>query len=283
MGIKEYISAGSDAIKRESVTINLSTSDQRQSGSISLGSGVAITEIQSNSKCRVRLYGDATSRSDVNEINRPFVSQSVSQSISLIVDADIDNQQIFRLTPPLFGFNLDNPVSNLLYYTIESSSGGAIGSSTSVTITKLLVEDLNISAVNNRDTLVVSASALAAGNYTTGTIQSPRSYLLYRVLPTQVPLRLRLYTRQNYRDNAAEIARPFTTEPNSGSGLIADIYMEDLVTSSMVPIVVGRNDNDENDFSITVPDQETYFTLNNVSGGLMATVSASLYVYSLED
>ena len=283
MGIKEYISAGSDLIKRESVTINLSTTDQRQSGSISLGSGIVITEIQSNSNCRVRLYGDAASRSTTSELNRPFISQSVSQSISLIVDADIDNQQIFRITPPLFGFNLDNPVSDLLYYTIESSSGGTIGPSTTVTVTKLLIEDLNIGSVNNRNKLVVSASALAAGNYTTGTIKSPRSYLLYNVLPTQVPLRLRLYTKQSYRDDVTEISRPFTTEPNSGSGLIADIYMEDLVTSSMVPIVVGRNDNDENDFSITVPDQETYFTLDNVSGGLMATVSASLYVYSLED
>lgn len=283
MGIKEYIQAGSDRIKRESVTITLSTSDQRQTGSVDIGSAIALTEIQSNTGCRIRLYGDAASRNDVNELTRPFISQSISSSISLIVDADITNQQRFRLSPPLFGLNLDNPTSNLLYYTIESSSGGQLSSANSVTLTRLLIEDLGLPTVDNRDVLVVSASSLAAGNYVTGSIQSPRTYLLYKVLPTAVPLRLRLYTSQSFRNDTTEISRPFSTEPNSGSGLIADIYMEDAANTPMVPVVVGRNENDSTNFSFINADQETYFTLDNVSGGSMAVVSASLYVYSLED
>lgn len=283
MGIKEYITAGSEKIKRESVTINLSTTNQQQTGSVSLGSAIAVTEIQSNTSCRVRLYGDINSRNNTVELTRPFVSQSVSSSISLILDADINNQQTFNLTPPLFGLNLDNPVTDTLYYTIESSSGGQLSATSNVKITRLLIEDLNIPEVDNRDTLVVSASALAAGNYVTGTIRSPRTYLLYKVLPTMVPLRLRLYTSQSYRDDATEISRPFLTEPNSGSGIIADIYMEDLAGTPMVPIVIGRNDSDANDFANVNATQETHFTLDNVSGGAMAIVSASLSVYSLED
>jgi len=283
MGIKEYITAGSEKIKREPVTINLSTTNQQQTGSVSVGSAIAITEIQSNTACRVRLYGDINSRNNTVELARPFVSQSVSSSISLILDADINNQQIFNLTPPLFGLNLDNPVTDTLYYTIESSSGGQLSTTSNVKITRLLIEDLNLPQVDNRDTLVVSASALSAGNYVTGTIRSPRTYLLYKVLPTMVPLRLRLYTSQSYRDDATEISRPFSTEPNSGSGIIADIYMEDLAGTPMVPIVIGRNDSDANDFANVNATQETHFTLNNVSGGTMAIVSASLSVYSLED
>lgn len=283
MGIREYIQNNSELIKRDTTTFQLSTSDNRQSGSVTLGSAVLLTELQSTGNCRVRLYGNAASRDDVNEKTRPFVSQSVSSSIALILDVDIVSQEKFQLTPPVFGFNIDSPVSNTIYYTVESSSGTPLSPGQSISFTKLLLEDLSIPAVNNRSTLVVSASSLSAGTYVTGSIQSPRTYLLYRVLPTQVPLRLRLYTTAVSRSNAAELTRPFLTEPSSGSGLIADIYMEDLANTPMVPVVIGRNDNDVNDFGITTPDKETYFTLDNVSGGTMAVVSASLQVYSLED
>ena len=281
MGIKEYIIAGSERIKREKVAISLSNSDQQQSGSIVLGSAVTITEIQSTKACRFRLYGHTSGRDDAGEKIRPFVSQSVSSSVGLIIDTDITNISPFTINPAIFGTNLDNPVSSTLYYTVESGSGGSLTAGDTITITRLLMEDLNYPSINNRKTLVTSGSGLSSGSSITGSIQSPKTYLLYKVEPTAVPLRLRLYTAASYRDDATEIARPFSTEPNSGSGLIADIFMEDLAATPMVPIVVGRNDDDNNDFAITEPNSTTYFRLTN--GSATTTVSASLYVYSLED
>lgn len=282
MGLREIIREGSQKIKREKISFSIPTATNRYTSSLELGSAFILTAIQSTKNCRLRLYGDSGSRNDINELARPFISQSISSSISLIVDIDINDTEPFYLTPAIFGVNLDNPAKSNIYYTIQSSSAGQLSSGDSISITRILIEDLDIPTIDNRQIMIISASSLPSGSTVTGSIGSPKTYLLYKVKPTVVPTRLRLYTKQNYRDITTELSRSFGTSPTSASGLIADIYMEDLTETPMVPILLGRNDYDMNSFTIIDPLAETYYTLTH--GDSMSTVvSASLHVYSLED
>lgn len=282
MGLKEIIRAGSEKIKRDRISFVVPTTTNRYTSSLELGSANIITAIQSTKSCRLRLYGDSGSRNDINELARPFISQSVSSSISLIVDVDIDDTQPYYLTPVVFGLNLDTPTKSDIYFTVDSSSAGQLVSGDTISVTRMLLEDLNLPSINNRQTMIISASSLPSGSTITGSIGSPKTYLLYKVEPTAIPTRLRLYTKQNYRDINTELSRSFGTSPTSASGLIADIYMEDLTQTPMVPILLGRNDDDINSFTLMDPLAETYYTLTH-GDSMNTTVSASLHIYSLED
>jgi hypothetical protein len=285
MGLNEQILAGATALKRETVIIPIQSASTQYSGSIDMGRAVTITSVQASKRCRIRFYGNSASIYDGTEKARPFISQSITATdIGLITDINLDTEALFNLAPPVFGVNLDNPVSSNIYYTIDSSSGYNLDSGDRITVTRFLMEDpavSNLAGVTTRTTMIISASALASGSHRTGSISSPKTYLLYAVEPTVAPVRLRLYTSQSYRDSVTEISRSFGTEPSSGSGLIADIYMEDVSQTPMIPILVGRNDNDLLNPSLLNASSETYYTITNGSG--TGTFSASAYLFSLED
>lgn len=284
MGLRQQIVAGATALKRDTITIPITNSNVQYTGSITMGRVFALTAIQGSKRCRVRLYTDAASRNDGTELTRPFVSQSVPSSIGLIADINLTDEALFRLAPPVFGVNLDNPISSSIYYTIDSSSGFNLNSGDAINVTRFLMEDpavSNLAGVTTHQTLIISASALASGSHRTGSISSPRTYLVYAVEPTVAPIRLRLYTSQSFRDDVTEISRSFGTEPAQNSGLISDFYMEDAVKTPMTPILVGRNDEDLTNPALLTADQTTYYTITNGSG--TGTFSASVYLFSLED
>ena len=284
MGLRQQIVAGATALKRDTITIPITNSKVQYTGSITMGRVFALTAIQGSKRCRVRLYTDAASRNDGTELTRPFVSQSVPSSIGLIADINLTDEALFRLAPPVFGVNLDNPISSSIYYTIDSSSGFNLNSGDAINVTRFLMEDpavSNLAGVTTHQTLIISASALASGSHRTGSISSPRTYLVYAVEPTVAPIRLRLYTSQSFRDDVTEISRSFGTEPAQNSGLISDFYMEDAVKTPMTPILVGRNDEDLTNPALLTADQTTYYTITNGSG--TGTFSASVYLFSLED
>ena len=285
MGLNQQILAGASLLKRETLSIPITTTSVRYTGSIDMGRVFALTAIQASKRCRVRFYTDSGSRNDPTELARPFISQSIPSTIGLISDIDLSDESLFRLTPPVFGVNLDNPIKSSIYYTIDSGSGANLDAGDSVTITRFLMEDpavSNLTGVITHTRLIISASALASGSHRTGSISSPRTYLLYAVEPTSTPIRLRLYTSQSYRDSVTEISRSFGTEPPSGSGLIADFYMEDASKTPMTPILVGRNDDDLTNPTLLTPNQTTYYTITNGSGAI-STFSSSVYLFSLED
>jgi hypothetical protein len=284
MGLNEQILAGSTALKREIITIPITTAQLQYTGSVNLGRVFTLTSIQPTKRCRIRFYGDTGSRDDATELSRPFMSQSIPSNIGLIADINLGTENLFNLAPPLFGVNLDNPISSSIYYTIDSASGFNLDAGDRVTVTRFLMEDpsvANLSGVVTHTTAIISASALASGSHRTGSISTSKTYLLYAVEPTATPIRLRLYTSQSYRNSVTEISRSFGTEPPSSSGLIADIYMEDVAKTPMTPILVGRNDNDLVSTGLVSPDSETYYTITN--GSATGTISASLYLFSLED
>lgn len=284
MGLKQQILAGATALKRENISIPILSSNVQYTGSIDMGRVFAITAVQSSKRCRIRFYTDSGSRNDGTELARPFISQSIPSSIGLITDINLTDESLFILTPPMFGVNLDNPIKSSIYYTIDSSSGFNLSAGDSITVARFLMEDTtvsNLAGVNTHETLIISASALASGSHRTGSISSPRTYLLYAVEPTVAPIRLRLYTSQSFRDNVTEISRSFGTEPASSSGLISDFYMEDVAKTPMTPILIGRNDEDLISPELLTPSDTTYYTITNGSG--TATISASVYLFSLED
>lgn len=274
MGLKEQLAAGA-SLKRSNVGINIAGSYQLYSGSFPLGKTFIITSARSSIPCRIRLYGDSGSRNNAEEITRPYISQSISGSISLIADINLTDTSTLQLYPPLFGANLDTPVSASVYYSITSSSVQLSGTNT-ITINRFLLEDPNASTypgVTTREHYLITGS-VPIGTSISGSIETPKTYLLLQVIPNTSPIRLRLYTDATYRDNPAEKSRTFGVEPSASSGIIADMYIDTTETSSFTPVVLGRN-------METPPTSSTYYTLTN--NGLISGVTASLYLFSLED
>lgn len=285
MGLKEQINAGSTNIKRETVQLSVSGDRPQYTGSFTLGRTFALLSAQSSKPCRVRLYGDIDSRNNTDELIRPFVSQStISSSISLIADINLDTNNIYNLTPSPFGLNLDNPVSRSIYYTVDTSSLSPFGGGTNtVTFTRFLLEDpdiVNLPGIISRDTYTISETSVASNTSVTGSLTTPRTYLLYSFSSSINPVRLRLYTREEYRDNVTEESRLYTTEPNSGSGLIADIYCTETASLPIAPVLLGRNDDDLN--VVQDANQLTYYRLENLTPSTY-NFTISLGMFSLED
>jgi hypothetical protein len=205
----------------------------------------------------------------------------MGQDIALISDISLDNTNVFHLNPALFGANLDNPVSSSIYYTVDTGSATPFTGINSINFVRFIVEDpliSNLPGITTRQTFLISGS-LASGSSITGSIPTPRTYLLLQVTPNTSPIRLRLYASQSYRDILTEYSRSFDTEPSSSSGILADLYLDVTSTASLSPIIVGRNANDLLGNTTAVPI--TYYTLTN--GSVASDVSASLYTFSLED
>lgn len=285
MGIKEQINAGSGNLKRKIVQLSVSGEQSRYTGSFDLGSTFTLLSVQAPKPCRVRLYSNASSRNNTGELIRPFASQSIlSSSVALIADINLDTTDIYNLTPPPFGVNLDNPVSTSIYYTIDTSSAVPFGAGTNtLTFTRFLLEDqniVNLPGIISRDNYNIYASALPSNASVVGSLTTPRTYLLYGFSSSINPVRLRLYTREEYRDNATEAARPFNVEPNSGSGLIADIYCTETASLPISPVLLGRNDDDLNVVQDANPI--TYYRLYNGTDDTY-NFTASLSIFSLED
>lgn len=282
MGLKEQLNAGSAALKRDTVFLTVTGSRARYTGSFDMGRTFVLLESQTSTPCRVRLYGNAYSRNEVSELARPFISHSsIGQDIALIADINLDNTELFTFSPVLYGANLDNPVSSSIYYTIDTGSNFPFNGSNTLRFGRFIVEDPLIAplpGIITRQTFIVSGS-MPSGSHITGSIPTPRTYLLLQVTPNTSPVRLRLYASQSYRDAITEISRSFDVEPSSSTGLIADIYLDVTTTSSLSPIVLGRNSNDMLGTSIASPI--TYYTLTNASG--TSNVSASIHTFSLED
>jgi hypothetical protein len=282
MGLREQLNAGSTVIKRDTTFITVSNSSARYTGSFDMGNTFILLDAQTTTPCRVRLYGNAYSRNEPNELIRPFVSYSaIGQDIALIADINLDNTSIFNLTPVLFGANLDNPVSSSIYYTVDTGSLFPFNGTNIIKFNRFILEDpavSNLSGVITRQRFIISGS-IPSGSHITGSIPTPKTYLLLQTVPSTSPIRLRLYASQSYRDISTEISRSFETEPSSSAGILADIYLSVTSTASLSPILMGRNANDLSGTSAA--GSVTYYTLTNGSG--TSNVSASLYLFSLED
>ena len=287
MGLKEQLNAGSTTLVRDNVIVSVTGNTPQYTGSVNLGGTFTLISTISSIPCRIRLYGNSGSRNDGTELARPFDSQStIASNIALIADINLTDTNIFNLYPPIFGTALDIANTNSVYYTVDTGSANPFsGSTTTIIFNRFLLEDTsiaNLPGVNTREVLYVSASALISNAIVTGSFQSPRTYLLYNVQPNFSTARLRLYATSDSRDNITELARTFATEPNSGSGLIADMLLDATQSFPIAPVLVGRNDNDQTAFGSVPASPETYYTLTNLSAGTI-NAEVTMSVFSFED
>lgn len=282
MGLKEQLNFGANLLKRELLSFTITGSQPVYSGSFDLGRTFALTNVKSTTPCRIRLYGNEYSRDELNEKIRPYVSQSIPQDIALIADINLDTLEAYNLYPVLFGANLDNVISDTIYYTIDSSSAAPMIGTNTIQFNRFIMEDGSVvgsPGVITRQTVLITGS-IAPGEMFSGSITTPKTYLLLQVIPNVSPIRVRLYADSSYRDNITEKNRPINIEPISSSGLISDMYMSSTTTASLTPILLGRNSNDVLNNTLFA-SSVTYYTITNDS--FASDVSASLHLFSLED
>lgn len=281
MGLREQLNAGATALIRQKISVNITGSLPRYTGSIDIGRTFILLNAQTSTPCRIRLYGNSASRNDGTELIRPYNSQSIPSDISLVADINLDNTSIFNLTPALFGANLDNPIQNAIYYTIDTSSITPFSGTNLISFTRFILEDPSVvssPSVTTRETFIISGS-MPSGSSVTGSIPTPRTYLLLQAIPNASPIRLRLYASQSYMDSVAEASRSMYVEPSSSAGVILDAYLDATTTASFTPIVLGRNVDDLTEK--TTATSNTYYRLTNAS--VASDISASLYMFSIED
>ena len=286
MGLKEQLNAGSAKLVRDNINVLFTSAQPQYTGSVDLGGTFTLISVLSTTPCRIRLYGNSGSRNNGTELLRPFTSQStIGSDIALIADMILTDTNKFNLYPPVFGTALDISTTTNVYYTIDAQAGYPLSGQNTIIFNRFLLEDTtvsNLAGVNTREILYTPTTSLVPSASVTGSFVSPRTYLLYTVTPSFSTARLRLYTTSQSRNNTTEISRAFTTEPNSGSGLIADLWLDATQAFPVNPLLIGRNDTDQGVFGSVPATQETYYTLTNLS---VATLPAAvtMSIFSLED
>lgn len=289
MGLAEHISAGAK-LDRQRISF---TTDATGIGSASIAKTYALLEIQASAPCRIRLYDNSQSRDDANEIARSFGNTSVSSSVALIGDFTMSQAGANTVDPVLYSMTSDM----YTYYRVEPAAVTTIG----MRIYKL--EDSAITAtvgtpyaVANRRQLPYITASLSAGQLHSGSIadsQIPQTYLLISAsVSSSVYTRLRLYSTTGSLYDSAEKARPFSTEPSASSYLIADMLLTSSQATFFTPKIIGANLQNMTPSlatmrgvsSLITGKNELYYILENAeSAGGAASISASIYVYSLED
>lgn len=294
MGLSEQIRAGAK-LTRDVITLN----DTVGSGSIQLGGTYAILAIQNDSittTARLRLYDTSASMENATEINRTFSDTNIPAANTLVGDFSMSAGELYSIDPVLFGHTrtITSPVS---YYRLEPKE-------TPIKIHRYLLEDTSVPVnidtaydISNRRHLPVISGLLAPAGMVSGTLADsdvPKTYLLVSAsLSSSIHLaRLRLYSYSGSLYNTTEKNRSFATEPSASVRLIVDMIISGSQNVSLTPKIIGTNLKNLGTSLIDVRksealirgEKELYYILENVSGsGGTVPISASLYVYALED
>jgi hypothetical protein len=286
MGLKEQLKAGA-SLKRNTISFI----DLVGSGSVSLGSGYAILNVQTSIPCRLRLYDSQASRDNAGEIIRPLGDTNISSSVALIGDFSMSSAGTYTVDPILYGL----PDTADTFYRV-------IPSGPTITITSFLFDDGNYPptpntfyTLDNKRTLPEITGSLTSGSVFSGTIADsdiPKTYLLVSAsLSTAAQhVRLRLYSTGSSISDAAELVRPFASEPQSSVQLIADMILSSSQVTYFSPKIVGANLETmgsnlillRGDQTAIAGKNELYYVLENKLTGA-SNVTASVHVYSLED
>jgi len=291
MGLKEITQVGA-RLSREVITV----SDTNTSGSILLGPTYGILNIQVSDGCRLRLYDNLESLQDSTEIARQYGNRNIPNNIALIGDFTMSLAGSYTIDPMLYGHAHN---SSNTYYRINKNTA----TPTRISITRFLLEDPSIQAqpgttysVNNRRSIVNFNGNLSGGQITSGTLSDnsiPNTYLLISASlndPSHFA-RLRLYSTSSTIYDNTEKLRPFSTEPSREARLIIDMVLSGSTPIYFSPKIVGANlqklKTDLNELRLNRENifgtNEMYYFLENLNTGGAVPLSASIYVYSLEE
>lgn len=232
-----------------------------------------ITDLTYDDACRLRLYSDAASRDA--DINRAQGNFNIGDSIALIAEVYVSAGEVLQFDPPIIGNTFSN---GEVFYHLSGSTDDMSGG---LTITSYTIGAPNNSQVD-RQSLRFSGSAITTGNPekgTLGTVSSPKSFLILSASATSES-RLRLYSRPINEVPQSEISRSFTTSTNSGSLLIADMMFDSASFQyPMVPILEAYTWTSD----YAIGNNQVGYILENRSAQTPTNITASLYIYNLEE
>lgn len=257
---------------RTTTTLTKNSGVAIRSASLSdMGGAFILLGARANNACRLRLYSDEPSM--ITDASRPLGNFNLTQSVALIADiflTDSNPQLIFN--PPIIGNTF---IGGQLWYNLS----GSVGPKIDVIVESYPIKSIADSTTGNTD-IVISASAVpTTGNGVSGSINTSKSFLILSASATHLS-RLRLYSRPHTEIPAAEMARAFDTEPQSGSLLIADLMFDSA--SFQYPLVPILEAYTWTATDYNVGSGQVGYILQNRSGA-PANITASIYAYRLED
>lgn len=219
--------------------------------------------------CRLRLYSDETSRT--TDVTRDATDFNIDPSVALIADIVLEDDNVLTFNPPIIGNTFSN---GIVYYHLTGSSNALQINATAYPI------GYQNNSIIDRSSLIISQSNVpSTGDGVSGSITTSKSFLILTGSATPAA-RLRLYSRPYIEIPASEQSRAFGTQPSDGSQLIADLMFDSSgFTYPLVPIIEGYT---WKSTEYAVGTGEVGYILQNLSGGT-ANVTASLYIYTLED
>ncbi len=269
MGLIERILAG-NTFTRKTVPLTLDAGNSRKSGSVdTLGGSFIILSATSQRPCRIRLYSDQSSMLIDN--SRPSTNFNISESVGLISDVVLEStDNSFSFDPPIIGTTFSGGDT---WYNI---SGSLSGDNITLTVFPFAIEG---DSTTDRRTLVMSGSAIPAGGQVSGSITSPKSFLILSGSATSES-RLRLYSTPITEVPSYEVSRAFTTAPTSGSHLIADMMFDSASFQyKLVPVLEAYTW--QNDVYKIGTGILGYILKNEKA--TPETITASIYIHSTED
>lgn len=283
MGLQELIEDGKILSRN---TINFT--DTLGSGSASLGATYGILSIQSSGPCRLRLYDNEQSLENNTEKNRLFGDYNIPNTIAIIGDFSMSAGDLYTIDPMLYSHTHDKTFT---YYRIDKDVGVP---PITINITRFLLEDVT-SAVNNRRSLNGIQASLSGSEIVSGTLSGtsvPNTYLLVSAsLSGSHVARLRLYSTSSTLNNSIERTRLFETEPSESARLVVDMVLSGSDPIYFSPKIVGANlqqlSSNLNDLRLDrtkiFGTKELYYFLQRIDAGTSVPISASVYLYSLEE
>jgi hypothetical protein len=260
MGLLQLIQSGTK-LTRDTLTLT----NTPVSGSTSaFGSTYILLDVTVNNPCRIRLYSDSSSVAIDN--SRTTSSFTIDDAVGLTLDTLITSQSYtLNFDPPIIGTTFS---ASTTWYNIS-------GSNVTATFTYYPIEIVD----TQRHVLTFQYPSLPTGSYFSDNIVSPKSFLILSASSNYSGSRLRLYSRDVATVTPSELSRPFGTQPGSQVSLISDMVFDSASYAyKLVPILQAYNLE-----SYAIGDNYVGYALENISSATMTDVTASLYIYPIED
>lgn len=260
MGIFEQVQSGS--IFRRSVTTITNTPI---SGSTTdFGGTYILLSVKVNNPCRIRLYSD--SASVAIDAPRTTASFDISASVGLTVDTLItQSSYTLYFDPPAVGTTFSGSTT---WYNIS-------GSGVSATFTYYPIE----SAIATRSSASIYVNSLPTGTSQLGNITAAKSFLILSASCNYSASRLRIYSKDIGSIAGTEIARSFSTIADNQSNLIADMLFDSASYEyKLTPTLQAYNLQ-----AYDIPTNTFGYIFENLSAGTMSNITASMYIYPVED
>jgi hypothetical protein len=238
---------------------------------LSLGGGFILLNATSTTgaPCRLRFYSDEPSM--ITDANRAQGNFNIADSVALVADIVLTDQNTLYLDPPIFGNTF---TGGQVWYHLSGSVAPI-----SVDVETYPIKPIGDSTIGNTSIQITASNVPTTGNGVSGSITTSKSFLILTG-SSDVLARLRLYSRPYTEIPTSEQSRAFGTEPTEGSLLIADLMFDSA--SFKYPLVPVLEAYTRTATDYTVGSGQVGYILQNRSMST-ANITASLYIYSIED